>query len=312
MNSISCNVNYKKKVKWVIHKKNIEYTLLGLINSKSKPIKRKNIAIGLLFLDLESAGKMNFINSDCFGDEDGNKICHKVMKDSLIHQAGKKNSVHTPLSIVNFHTHPLNCYISEKCIWGWPSAQDLGSCLSFAKDKNLTHVIFTIEGTYIIDVNYDFIKNLKSKEFNKIKQRVIKIFQYTHLYRISPKHFNSINLNFDLDKNFKMKFLDKLNLKENQNIVYSWINLVNNLTLNNLNKLSETFGMLKIINNELLNYKIFNIQFKQNNTIQWNSNLTKYQIFEKLKSKNLLDIKLPEKIEYIAPFISGQSTLECL
>ena len=220
----SCEVNYNKKVQWKIPRESISDILLN----------KKN---GLLFLDVESAGKINFTNDNC-----SEEICHKKIKvDGMDYSNGDKDSVETPLSIVNFHTHPLNCYIQEQCIWGWPSGEDLGQCLNFAKEGNLTHIVFTIEGSYIINVNHDFIREFNDDDdFKTILNSIIEIFKLTHIYRIVPnlnkksKYFKSKK---DLEDKFYINFLKPIELKSKSNILYSWINLVNSLTLEKLNKL---------------------------------------------------------------------------
>ena len=65
--------------------------------------------------NFESAGniKFNFTN---------NKM--ESTKVNEINEGGS-NSVVTPLSIINYHVHPYQCYIDEKVIWGWPSGEDL-------------------------------------------------------------------------------------------------------------------------------------------------------------------------------------------
>ena len=86
------------------------------------------------------------------------------MTDKLEYKNGNYASVLTPLSVVNFHTHPLQCYIDAETIWGWPSGEDLAQCLNFAEDNNLTHIIFAIEGTYVIDVNKKLLNYLLTKK----------------------------------------------------------------------------------------------------------------------------------------------------
>tara|TARA_B100001093_G_C26746625_1_gene979133 strand:+ start:255 stop:1214 length:960 start_codon:yes stop_codon:yes gene_type:complete len=319
MKKKSCVIRYDQKVNWSIPKANIEKILT------EDP--------GLLYLNVETAGKINFKNDEsCKKD-----VCNKEMRN-LEFKKGKSNSVMTPLSVVNFHTHPLSCYVDEKCVWGWPSAEDLGQCLNFAKDNNLTHIIFTIEGTYIIDVNNEFIKKLYSKnyKFKIILDNIIEIFRFTHLYRLEPVNLSKEKKEYktiSLEKDFKIRFLNTLGIHEGENILYSWINLVNNLTLKNLYILSNLFSpsiekIKKIplhytngdeISFDLLHKQIYNIQFVKNETIQWHSingiQKTKLEILEEFKKKQknkLLKIKFPDFINYYAPFISGNSTFDCL
>ena len=149
MKSSECKIYYDSKfVSWTIPKHCIEDTLLG----PQGPTKK----LGLLFLKVESAGEVEFQDSTCKINEKNEKLCNKTMTSGLKFKNGNNDSVMTPLAVVNFHTHPLSCYIDAKTIWGWPSGEDLAQCLNFAKDNNLTHIIFAIEGTYVIDVNKIF------------------------------------------------------------------------------------------------------------------------------------------------------------
>ena len=122
-----CEVKYDQIVNWSIPRQNIETQLLG---TKTKT--------GLLFLNVESSGKINFTNrDDTCKIKQNQKICDKTMKSNLEYKKGNKDSVMTPLSIVNFHTHPLDCYIVEKCVWGWPSAGESELDENEEIDKNI-------------------------------------------------------------------------------------------------------------------------------------------------------------------------------
>ena len=150
-----CKIHYNSEhVLWTISCDSIKTQLLG--NNKKKK--------GLLYLNVESAGTIEFIDDTCKISTDNKKLCNKKMNGKLNYKNGSKDSVLTPLSVVNFHTHPLSCYIDAETIWGWPSGEDMSQCLNFANDNNLTHLIFAIEGTYIIDVNQDILKLLQQND----------------------------------------------------------------------------------------------------------------------------------------------------
>lgn len=292
-----------EKVSWVIPKESIEKTLLD--NKK-----------GLLYLKVESAGEIEFNDDSCKISKNSERICNKKINKSLKFKNGKKDSVYTPLSVVNFHTHPLNCYIEAETIWGWPSGEDLAQCLNFASDNNLVHIIFAVEGTYIIDVNKLLINFLKTdnKLYKVVKNNIEEIFKLTHKHRMI---FNDSNNNISLEKEFNEIFLKPLELSEQSNILYSWLNLVNNLTLEKLiilsNNLSNYFKDIKKIsyneyNTNYLNMKIFQISLVKNRTEQWNSNLGKNKIFDLIKNKQL-EITLPYNITYKSHFISSNCKL---
>jgi len=273
---MSCDL--KKNVSWTINKDKINKILLN----------KKN---GLLWSSVEHAGEIFFDNYNCKED-----ICDKKI-NNITFKNGNSDSVMTPLSVINFHTHPLSCYIEAETIWGWPSGEDLKECINFAKHGNLTHIIFAVEGTYIIDVNKKLLKSLT----DKFKNLIEKLFQYTHKFRM---YYNDSD--YSLEEEFETLYLKPVGLKFENNLQTSWLSLINNLNLYNLNILvkhvkiskDDIFGKsgISIKNKEY----IYNITFIPNKTIQW-SNTSKDKIFQKLKN---CKITLPDKIIYSAPFIS--------
>ena len=46
----------------------------------------------------------------------------------------------------------------QKTIWGWPSGEDLARSIEFAINGNLCHIVFSVEGTYVMEVNKYFIQ----------------------------------------------------------------------------------------------------------------------------------------------------------
>lgn len=303
----SCKIYYNSEfVEWTINTKNIEDTLIGNNNEK-----------GLLFLNVESAGVIEFKDSSCKINKNREKLCNKTMNSKLKFKNGNSDSVYTPLSVVNFHTHPLNCYIDADTIWGWPSGEDLGQCMNFANENNITHIIFAIEGTYVIDVNKSIIMALKQNKslFNRIRKNIEEIFKLTHKHRM---YYNDSNPDITLENEFNEIFLKPLGLKEQRNILLSWLLIVNSLTLRNLIKLSNQFSKyfqdIKPINKidkdleMYLDINIFSITFFKNKTIQWDNHYTKEKIYNQLRKKDIL-IEMPNKIEYKAPFISEKCTL---
>ena len=163
-----CKIHYDSEyVSWTIPKHCIDTILLGDKTGKTGKT-------GLLFLKVESAGEVEFKDTSCKINKNNEKLCNKSMTKSLKFKNGKNDSVLTPLSVVNFHTHPLSCYIDAETVWGWPSGEDLGQCLNFANDNNLTHIIFAIEGTYVIDVNKILLNYLRldKKLFEQIRNNI--------------------------------------------------------------------------------------------------------------------------------------------
>lgn len=269
----------KHLVEWHLPKKNVNKILIG-----------SNFD-GLLYKKFETAGKIEFSDFQCKLEDSKEKVCDKTMTTDLKFKNGNSDSVLTPLGLINYHTHPISCYVDGETIWGWPSGEDLKQCITFARDGNLSHIIFAVEGTYIIDVNKNMLKYLD----DTIEKSIELIFQITHNYRIFNQNC----------KPFYEKFCKEFNIK-GDNIVICWIKIVNSLTINNIIKLWKSLFSKKLdinLSNEIKNIKIYNVQFIKNNTIQWNKKLKNSEIFSKIKSKNF-KIDLPKNIIYKAPFVS--------
>lgn len=302
-----CKIYYKSEfVSWTIKKENIEKTLIG--NSEKT---------GLLYLKFESAGEINFKDNSCKINTKSEKVCNKKMSSNLKFKYGDKDSVMTPISVVNFHTHPITCYIDAETIWGWPSGEDLGQCINFANDNNLTHIIFAIEGTYVIDFNKIILNYLKINKnlLNLVKNNIEEIFKLTHKYRM---YYNDTNDKINLDIEFNEIFLKPINLIKKENIILSWVNLINNLTLENLIILSNQFNKyfknikkikLMKIDYKYLNIKLYTVTFIKNKTAQWDKSLSNIEKFKLISNKKKFKIVLPEEINYKAPFISENCKL---
>ena len=143
------------------------------------------------------------------------------------------------------------------------------------------------------------------KLFTLIRNNIQEIFKLTHKHRM---YFNDSNKNVTLEQEFHEIFLKPLQMSMKENILITWIYLVNNLTLEKLIILSNQFSMyfndikkipMHKIDSRYLNLKIYSIMFFKNMTIQWNPNLSKKEIFSMLnQNKKDLDIKLPNEIKY--------------
>lgn len=308
-----CKIYHDSVVTWTIPKDSIETILLSQKKNNNNNQKRD----GLLYLDIESAGTIEFTDTSCRLNSNKEKICNKITHN-INYKNGKKDYVMTPLAVVNFHTHPLSCYINAETLWGWPSGEDLAQCINFANDNSLTHLIFAVEGTYIIDFNKILLNYLKTNIslLKQVTTNIEEIFKKTHKHRMLENYSNK---NITLEHEFYEIFLKPLNLPQKENILLSWLNLVNSITLQDLIKLSVQFSnffneikkiSISNINSRYLSMNLFNIQFIKNNTIQWNNKLSKQQIFDTFKKqKHNLEIILPEEIHYTAPFISKDCKL---
>jgi hypothetical protein len=199
---MKCKV-YSKNVGWIINENFIEDIRNSLYKDK-----------------IEIGGSILFKDTNC-----KNGICDK--ESSEIHIVnGKSQSVKTPNGIINFHTHPKQCYIDENTKYGWPSGEDIGQAMEFAKRGNLVHIVFTLEGAYIIKV----LKVLPDEDIDKL-ERLLKI---THEFRLNDTKKNEQLLNF------KETFPD---IKNTRDPLETWLKLVNGLSLKKLYYYNNIFSV---------------------------------------------------------------------
>jgi hypothetical protein len=190
---MKCKV-YNKNVEWIINENFIEDIRRSLYTDK-----------------IEIGGSILFKDTNC---REG--ICDK--ESMKIHKVnGKAQSVKTPNGIINFHTHPKQCYIDENTKYGWPSGEDIGKVMEFATSGNLVHIVFTLEGAYIIKV----LKTLTDNEIDKLED----LMKITHEFRLNDTKKNEQLLNF------RETFPD---IKNTRDPVESWIKLVNGMNLKKL------------------------------------------------------------------------------
>ena len=194
---------------------------------------------------VEIAGKILFKD-----EKNCNTSVCKLSKKSTTYKTnrGNKNSVATPNGIINFHTHPRKCYIDANTIYGWPSGEDIDQCVEFARNGNLIHIVFALEGAYVIRVN----EIIKKKDSIIVKR----ILQHTHEFR-SPN---------PEEQNWKFNnMISILKLQKQPDPVETWKNLVNNLSLKNIYKLSNKLlkSRLTIPND---NTKVFSVKLVEYRT----------------------------------------------
>ena len=95
-------------------------------------------------------------------------------------------------------------------------------------------------------------------------------------------------------------------LKKEKNILYSWLSLVNNLTLDKLKILCKNFNIkLNTENVSNNNCKFYSIKLVENKTLQFEHSSDKNK-FHKL---NNVEICMKCDIKYKAPFISSKCRL---
>lgn len=209
----------------------------------------------LLLKSYEYSGKIIFSEKKSCNSNG----CYKYQKD-IITIKGSKSSAYVPRACVNFHTHPVSCYKDSEVIWGWPSGEDLRVVLE-QRCNNLCHLVFAIEGTYILNSNKDIVYGLTAKEINDIE----KMFIETHEYRCIDDYENA-------HKKFKKNFPQLTKLKTT-NTLQLWLYLVNNMTITKNRK----------------KYNVLFVDFIPNKTFHFN--LSPEKCYEKIKGLNSKNIR---------------------
>lgn len=220
--SAECKIN-KTKVKWTLDQK--------FLNKIKRYIStgKKEVAGDIIFKDTRDCKK---------------GVCNKKSTQKYKINSGSNDSVMTPTGLINFHTHPRSIYISEGTKYGWPSGEDMAQVIQFAKMNTLRHIVFTVEGAYIIKVN---------KKVSNYHSKMIKnVLRFTHIYR-------SLNQSIQI-KDFRKDFG-----VSGRTTVNMWLNLVNNLTLNKLYKYYNLFNTnkRKVPTNKGAHENIFTVQLKK-------------------------------------------------
>jgi hypothetical protein len=145
----SCKIDFKKKpIKWEIN------------TIDEKCINEGKKILDSLYAAEEYSGRFQFeLKKD------------KMVSELLDFKKGNSNSVETVPGMINFHTHNYPNYMSEKCIFATASGDDMRECVRFGLQGNLCHLVFAMEGTYVIQVNPCYLNILKRdiKFSDKIK-----------------------------------------------------------------------------------------------------------------------------------------------
>jgi hypothetical protein len=190
---MKCKI-YNKNVGWIINENFIDDIIHSLYTDK-----------------IEIGGSILFKDTNC-----KKGVCDK--ESTQIHIVnGKGQSVKTPNGVINFHTHPRQCYIDENTKYGWPSGEDIGQTMEYAKTGNLVHIVFTLEGAYIIKV----LKILTDSDIDKLEE----LFKITHEFRLNDTRKNEQLLNFR--ETFPT-------IKNTHNPLKTWLKLVNGMNLKKL------------------------------------------------------------------------------
>ena len=209
-----CDFN-EKKVKWTIP--------LDFLNKIKKSLLKDKY---------EVAGTLLFKNYNCIGEN----LCDKTLSDFILNK-GDGDSVYTPYGIINYHTHPRKCYKDEQAYYGWPSGEDISACIDFAKENNLVHIVFSLEGAYVINVI-----NIPNQRETDIIEKVLK---ETHVFRSE-------------DQDVQLKNFTEFCGYEDTDTCDMWLNLINAMTPKLACKLyNANVRKIKISNND---NKLFNVK----------------------------------------------------
>lgn len=141
----------------------------------------------------ELGGKFAFIYK--------NGIIHRRTSHNKIHKnKGSKDSVSSPNGILNFHTHPISCYLQEKTIWGWPSGEDIRETIIFGLKGTLAHAVLAIEGCYLIQISNCAIQHLINISTNKLPPPKL-IDHFFNAIKYKNTDTSSYLKNFEYDLN---------------------------------------------------------------------------------------------------------------
>lgn len=108
---------------------------------------------------------------------------------------GHNDSVQVPDSIVNFHTHPVTCYVNEKTVYGWPSGEDVRETILFSMKGSILHMVIAVEGVYTMKCTDCVLKKLIHMENSKYIQNVMSSL-YSGNSKLMKKFKNSSKTKF--------------------------------------------------------------------------------------------------------------------
>lgn len=128
----------------------------------------------------ELGGKFTFLHTK-------GVIHRRTSHKKVIRNRGQKDSVNCPQGMLNFHTHPISCYLQEKTVWGWTSGEDLRETIIFGLKGTLAHAVLSVEGCYLVQISncaIDNLINLRLPEIpNTLATKLIGYFASTISHR---------------------------------------------------------------------------------------------------------------------------------
>jgi len=75
---------------------------------------------------------------------------NSTLRPCTVQDDGKRTRIRFRRGPVDWHMHPAQCL--EDCVIGLPSAQDLASVCTGVRYGNLFHLLYSREGTYVLQV----------------------------------------------------------------------------------------------------------------------------------------------------------------
>ncbi len=232
---MTCNISNDKLVDWTIQVKHVDELYKHLYDNKENG--------GEILMDPKKRVSTNSITTDI----------------------GEKNSVNTPDSILNWHSHPISCYKQEKTIWGWSSGEDMRESIIYGLRGSVCHFIPSVEGLYTIQVNPCVITSLLNIENTVNKSNYPNI--NTRKWNWGDFVRGFVILAIEIYFRSSHVFRTYEYLRKNKNIVPSdYIDFSNSFKLENLFDKNEINGCKNIKCNQISTFekdKMNNITFKK-------------------------------------------------
>ena len=154
LSDLDANGYYNKTIHTCVLKLHLP---LEIINDIYKNLHKKNEVSGVFYVDEND--KVKYVDKN----------------------EGDTGSVFTPNNVINYHTHPINAYRGGKTALGCHSGEDVRETIKFAMAGNKAHIVFTVEGLYVIQVSPCKLKKLK--ELLDDKERGILIFAIEEYFK---------------------------------------------------------------------------------------------------------------------------------
>lgn len=78
--------------------------------------------------------------------------------------SGEYNGINVERGVVDWHSHPSQCKNDNTCALGLPSPSDLRNILLGAMHGTSAHLVFSKEGTYMIQVRAPLLRKLQNDD----------------------------------------------------------------------------------------------------------------------------------------------------